>query len=79
MENASLQRSLEEHKQSVEELTERFRTTKVSLEEQKSNVEQLTEEVSNRNSRVLRLEADNFFMAGDLHEKCIVAEDLRQK
>ena len=79
VENAILQRSLEEHKRSVEELTERFRTTKVSLEEQKSNVEQLTEEVSNRNSRVLRLEADNFFMAGDLHEKCIVAEDLRQK
>ena len=79
VENAILQRSLEEHKRSVEELTERFRTTKVSLEEQKSNVQQLTEEVSNRNSRVLRLEADNFFMAGDLHEKCIVEEDLRQK
>ena len=29
VENAILQRSLEEHKRSVEELTERFRTTKV--------------------------------------------------
>ena len=70
VETAIFQRSLEEHKRSVEEhkrsvaeLTERFRTTKVSLEEQKSNVQQLTEEVSNRNSRVLRLEADKFFMA----------------
>jgi hypothetical protein len=63
----------------VEELTERLRTTNVALEEQKSNVQQLTDEVSNRNSRVLRLEADNFFIAGDLHEKCIVEKDLRQK
>ncbi len=30
VENAILQRSLEEHKRSVEALTERFRTTKVS-------------------------------------------------
>ncbi len=79
LENAVLQRSLEEHKRSVEEFTERLRTTNVSLEEQKSNVQQPTDEVSNRNSRVLRLEADNLFMAGDLHEKCIVEEDLRQK
>jgi hypothetical protein len=27
----------------------------------------------------MQLEADKFFMAGDLHEKCIVEEDLRQK
>ncbi len=62
LENAVLQRSLEEHKRSVEELTERLRITNVELEEQKSNVQQLTDEVSNRNSRVLRLEADTFFI-----------------
>ncbi len=61
------------------QITERLRTTNVALEEQKSNVQQLTDEVGNRNSRVLRLEADKFFIAGDLHEKCIVKEDLRQK
>ena len=42
LENAVLQRSLEEHKRSVEELSERLRATNVALEEQKSNVQQLT-------------------------------------
>jgi hypothetical protein len=42
------------------------------LEKQKSNyVQELTDEVSNRNSRVMQLEADNFFMFGDLQEKCV--------
>jgi hypothetical protein len=66
--NVVLERLLEEHKRSVEELTEQLRTTKVSLEEQKSNVQQLADEVSNKHLRVMQLETDNFFMAGDLQE-----------
>jgi hypothetical protein len=77
-ENAALQRLLEEQKRCVEELTEQPRAANVLLEEQKSNVQELTDEVSNENSRVMQLEADNFLLAGDLHEKCIVEEELRQ-
>ena len=63
-ENTVLQRMSEEHKESVEELTEQLRATKVSLEEQKSNVQQLTDELSIRNSRVMQLEADRSFFHG---------------
>jgi hypothetical protein len=70
--NAVLQRLLEEHKRNVEELTEQLRTTKV-------NVQQLTGEVRNRNSQVMQLEADKFFMSGDLKERFIVEEELRKQ
>jgi len=74
-ENAVLQRMLEESKGSVEDLTKQLRETLVSFEEQKSN---LQHELRSRNSRVMQLEADLFFMAGDLDEKSIVEEDLRK-
>ena len=76
-ENAVLQRMLEESIGSVEDLRKQLRGTLVSFEEQKANVQQLTDELSSRNSRVVQLEADLFFMAGDLDEKSIVEEDLR--
>jgi hypothetical protein len=77
--NASLRTLLKQQKRKLsgEELTHQLRETKVLLEEQKSNVQELTHELSNRNSRVMQLEADKFFMAGDLQEKCIVEENLR--
>ncbi len=78
-ENVVLERLLEEHKRSVEELTEQLRTTKVSLQEQKSNVQQLTDEASSRNSRVMQLEADNFFMAGDLQENLSATKDAKKR
>ena len=77
-ENAVLQRMLEESKGSVEKLTNQLRGTLVSLEELKSNVQQLTGELSIRNSRLMQLEADLFFMAGDLDEKSIEEGDLRK-
>ena len=48
------------------------------LEESKESVEQLTDELRIRNSRVMQLESDLFFMAGDLDEKSIVEDHLRE-
>jgi hypothetical protein len=62
----------------VKELTEQLRDTTIVLEEQKQNVKELTDELVNRNSRVMQLEADIFFLAGDLSEKFVVEEELRQ-
>ena len=48
------------------------------LEESQESAEHLTDELRIRNSRVMQLESDLFFMAGDLDEKSIVEEDLRE-
>jgi hypothetical protein len=69
---------LEKKMENVDELTWLLKENTVELEKQKQKCDELTEELNNRNSRVMELEANNFFLNGDLHEKCIVEEQLRQ-
>ncbi len=69
---------LEKKMENVDELTGLLKENMVDLEKQKQKGDELTEELNNRNSRVMELEADKFFLNGDLQEKCIVEEQLRQ-
>ena len=69
---------LEKKMDDVDELTRLLNEKIVELEKQEQKCDELREEVNNRNSRVMELEADKFFLNGDLHEKCIVEEQLRQ-
>ncbi len=70
---------LEQEKRRVVELTEQLNATKVKVEEQKHNFNLLTDELMDRDSRVMMLEADTFFLNGDLAEKSIVEEELKGK
>ena len=69
---------LQKKMENVDALTSLLKAKTVELENQKMKGDELREELNNRNSRVMELEADNFFLNGDLHEKCIVEEQLRQ-
>jgi hypothetical protein len=66
---------VEQHKRSEEALTEELKAIKVMLEKKMENVDELTGLL---NSRVMELEADIFFLNGDLEEQYIVEEQLRQ-
>ena len=69
---------LEKKMDDVDELTRLLKEKTVELEKQEQKCDELTEELNNRNSRVMELEADKFFLNGDFHEKCIVEEQLMQ-
>jgi formyltetrahydrofolate hydrolase len=45
----------------------------------KGIVEELKEQLDNTKLRVLELEADLFFMSGDLHEKSLSEKNLKAK
>ena len=69
---------LQKKMENVDALTSLLKAKTVELENQKMKGDELREELNNRNSRVMELEADKFFLNGDFHEKCIVEEQLMQ-
>jgi hypothetical protein len=64
----ALKALLEQEKRRVIELTEELKDTKVMLEEQRHNLEQLTGKLMNRDSRVMHLEAEKYFLGADSEE-----------
>ena len=71
-ENGGLHRLLKQQKDLLEE--------KVHLLEQKKHkMKELRRQLRSRKSRVMELEAEKYFLAGDLHEKSIVETELRDK
>jgi hypothetical protein len=74
-EKDALLKLLEQEKRSLKSLTEQLKDAKVLVEEHERrnvNVKQLTDELMNRDSRVLNLEADKYFMSAEL-------QDLQEK
>jgi dynactin complex subunit len=69
---------LQKKMENVDALTSLLKAKTVELENQKQKGDELREELNNRNSRVMELDADKFFLNGDFHEKCIVEEQLMQ-
>ena len=49
------------------------------LEQKKQKLKELRHRLRIRKSRVEELEAEKYFLAGDLHEKSIVEKELRDK
>ena len=71
-ENVGLHRLLKQQKDLVDD--------KVHLLEQKKHkMKELRRQLRSRKSRVMELEAEKYFLAGDLHEKSIVETELRDK
>jgi hypothetical protein len=77
-ENAVLRISEEPLKRSVIELTEQLSEMKGVTQKHIDYVKELTDLLSNKHSRLMQLEEDKFFLAGDVAEKSVVEEELRR-
>jgi hypothetical protein len=70
---------LEQEKGRVRELAEQLNDTKVMVEAKKLKVNELRDELMNRDSRVMHLEADKYFLVTELEEKSIEDAQLKEK
>jgi chromosome segregation ATPase len=59
---------LEQEKGRVRELTKQLNDTKAVVEAKKHKVNELRDELMNRDSRVMHLEADKYFLVTELEE-----------
>jgi hypothetical protein len=70
---------LEQEKRNVKELTEQLKDTKVVVEAHERKVEQLGYELIEKESRVIHLEADKYFLDANLLERSNEEAQLKAK